>query len=284
MVQGGGRRGYDQADIPPEVVFDAAVRATERVRRPVDLVLWPEDVVGLDTPLAGSPQSARLSALARRLDTTLVVGVTEPVGQHAFRNEIVAYGPSGRPVAVFEKVHRVPFGEYVPWRSFFSHLANLSAVPRDAVAGHGSGMIRTPAGRFAVLVSYEVFFGDRGRSGVSAGGQAILVPTNTSSYSSEQAPSQEIAASQLQAISLGRDLLQAAPTGYSAVLDNDGTVLQRTSLSETAVLRAVLPLRDGSTLYGRAGDLVATVPALVALAVGWAIELADRRRRTAAGA
>ena len=78
---------------------------------------------------------------------------------------------------VFEKVHRVPFGEYVPFRGLFSHLANLDAVPRDAIPGRGSGLMRTPAGPLGILVSYEVFFADRGRSSVRAGAQLLVVPT-----------------------------------------------------------------------------------------------------------
>jgi apolipoprotein N-acyltransferase len=248
------------------------------VRPPVDLVLWPEDIVALSQPLKASPESAQLSEIARRLHTTLVVGVTQTVGATRFRNEIVAYAPSGAVVSVFEKVHRVPFGEYVPWRSFFSHLANLQAVPRDAIVGHGSGMMATPAGRVAVLVSYEVFFPDRGRSGVRAGGQLILVPTNTSSYSSEQAPAQEIAASRLQAIEEGRDLLQAAPTGYSAVVDNRGDVLQRTQLSVSALLRAAVPMRDGETLYTRYGDAPTIIVVLCAALAGWMLAVVERRR------
>ena len=141
----------------------------------------------------------------------------------------------------------------------------------------------TPAGRFAVLVSYEVFFPDRGRSGVRAGGQLILVPTNTSSYSSEQAPAQEIAASRLQAIEEGRDLLQAAPTGYSAVIDNHGNVRQQTSLSVAAVLYATVSLRDGATLYERGGNLPTIVLALLAVAAGWALVLAQRLEQRRSG-
>jgi len=278
IVQGGGRRGLSDLQVPPSVVYAAALKATAHVRPPVDLVLWPEDVVALGRPLRGSPEASRLSEIARRLRTTLVAGITEPVGATKFRNEVVAYSPTGHLVAVFEKVHRVPFGEYVPWRPFFSHLANLSAVPRDAIPGTGSGAISTPAGRFAVLVSYEVFFPDRGRSGVRAGGQLIIVPTNTSSYSNEQAPAQEIAASRLQAIEEGRDLLQAAPTGYSAVIDNRGMVLQQTALSVPAVLRATVPLRDGLTLYARFGDLPTILLALFSVAFGWAVAYRDRRR------
>ena len=178
--------------------------------------------------------------------------MTEPVGTTRFRNEIVAFSPSGRIVAEFEKVHRVAFGEYVPWRGFFAHFANLKDVPRDAIAGDGTGMIATPAGRFAVLVSFEVFFGDRGRSGVRAGGEVVLVPTNTSSYSNDQAPAQEIAASRLQALEEGRFVLQAAPTGYSAVVNPAGDVLQQTQLSKPAVLVASVPLEGGSTVFVRA--------------------------------
>ncbi len=278
LVQGGGTRGLSDLEIPPSVVYTAALRATRRVRPPVDLVLWPEDVVALSGPLRGSPESGQLAAIARRLRTTLVAGVTETVGAKGFKNEIVAYSPSGALAAVFEKVHRVPFGEYVPWRSFFSHLANLRAIPRDAVAGHGSGLMATPAGDLAVLVSYEVFFPDRGRSGVRAGGRIIVVPTNTSSYPSEQAPAQEIAASRLQAIEEGRDLLQVAPTGYSAVIDNRGRVLQETSLSVPAVLKATVPLRDGETVYTRFGDAPTLVLALCSAVAGWA-DFARRRRR-----
>ena len=283
IVQGGGRRGLSDLQVPASVVYAAALRTTTRVRPPVDLVLWPEDVVALGQPLKGSPEAVQLSEIAQSLHTTLVACITEPVGTTQFRNEIVAYSPSGALVAVFEKVHRVPFGEYVPWRSLFSHLANLEAIPRDAISGHGSGMMATPVGPVAVLVSYETFFPDRGRSGVRAGGQLILVPTNTSSYSSEQAPAQEMAASRLQAIEEGRDLLQAAPTGYSTVVDNHGDVLQETPLSVSAVLRATVPLRDGATLYARVGDLPTVLLALCAVLAGWVLAVVERRRERRKG-
>ena len=279
IVQGGGRRGLSDLEVPSSVVYAAALRATMAVRPPVDLVLWPEDTVALGQPLEGSPEGLELSRLARTLHTTLVAGVTETVGISRFRNEVVAYSPSGVLVAVFEKVHRVPFGEYVPWRAFFSHLANLGAVPRDAIAGHESGMIATPAGSLAVLVSYEVFFPDRGLSGVRAGGQLIVVPTNTSSYSSDQAPAQEVAASRLQAVEEGRDLVQAAPTGYSAVIDNRGRVLAQTPLSISAVLRATVPLRIGKTLYNLVGDAPSLLLALFSALVGFALAGLERRRR-----
>jgi len=270
IVQGGGKRGLDQLQVPPSVVYQAALSETAHVTGHPQLILWPEDVVAMGSvPFAGSAVERQLAAIARSYHSTFVVGVTEDVGATRFRNEVVAFSPAGRVVATFEKVHRVPFGEYVPYRSFFSHFANLKDVPRDAIPGTGSGMIATPAGRFAVLISYEVFFADRGRSGVRAGGRMILVPTNTSSYSNDQAPSQEIAASRLQALEEGRYVLQAAPTGYSAIVTPSGVVEDRTALSKPAVIEARVPLLDGSTPYTDAGDEWVLIVSALLLVLGW---------------
>jgi apolipoprotein N-acyltransferase len=279
LVQGGGKRGLNQLQVPPSVVFEAAVRETADVKDPVDLIVWPEDVVAMTRPFRGSAAERTLAGIARSHHATLVAGVTEPVGRRLFRNEIVAFSPAGKLVAVFEKVHRVPFGEYVPFRGFFKHFANLSAVPRDAIPGTGSGMIATPAGRFAVLVSYEVFFADRGRSGVRAGGEVILVPTNTSSYANDQAPSQEISASRLQAIEEGRYVLQVAPTGYSAVVDEYGDVLRQTRLSAPGVLETTVPELSGATIFERFGQLPVVFVAGVAVLVPGGISLRKWRRR-----
>jgi apolipoprotein N-acyltransferase len=270
-VQGGGQRGMDKEEVAPATVFEAELAATAPLRhQPVPgLILWPEDVISLGESLARSPQSQVMAALARSLHTTVVAGVTEPAGNTEFRNEIVAWGPSGRIVSVFEKVHRVPFGEYVPYRSFFAHFANLSEVPTDAIPGRGTGLMRTPAGPLGTLVSFEVFYASRSRTSVRHGAELLIVPTNTSSYTTSQVPTQEVAADAIQAVETGRDLVQAAPTGYSTVVTPRGTVLQRSVLGRRQVLRAVVPLRRGYTPYDHLGDLPYLVVFLLALLLGW---------------
>jgi apolipoprotein N-acyltransferase len=273
-VQGGGVRGLRKSEVSPASVFTAQLRATAEIPsldrgEPPALVLWPEDVVSLDVPLGQSPAEATLGATAVRLHATLAVGVTETVSATAFRNEIVAFGPDGDVVSRFEKVHRVPFGEYVPDRGFFSHLANLSAVPLDAIPGHGDGVLHTPAAPLGTMVSYEVFFASRGRIATRSGAQLLIVPTNTASYSTSQVPTQEIAASRLQAIAEGRDLVQASPTGFSALVDHRGHVLARTSLGLRQVLLGDVGLRTGATVYERLGDLPVLLLSGLLLIVGW---------------
>ncbi|HEX3333271.1 MAG TPA: apolipoprotein N-acyltransferase [Acidimicrobiales bacterium] len=276
LVQGGGARGVSKEQVSATTVFDAQVAASSRVvslGRPPELVLWPEDVVALNRPLAGSPEAALLSSLAAELHTTLVVGVTEPASPTTFRNEIVAWGPNGHVVGVFEKVHRVPFGEYVPLRSFFGHFADLSGVPSDAVPGAGTGLMRTPAGPLGLMVSFEVFYAGRSHESVRAGAELLAVPTNTSSYSTSQVPSQEVAADVVQAVETGRDLVQAAPTGFTTVVTPRGVVVQRSVLGDRQVLTATVALRRGMTPYDHWGDLPVLILSALALGAGWARQL-----------
>jgi apolipoprotein N-acyltransferase len=269
-VQGGGARGLRAIYVDPQVALDAHLAAAAGVARPVDVVVFPENVVSVDGPLAGSAQEASMADVARTLGATTVAGVVTDAGADHFRNAAVAWAPDGAVVARYEKVHRVPFGEYVPLRGVIGHLADLSAVPRDAIAGRGPGVLATPAGRLGVMISYEVFFADRARTAVRAGAEVLLVPTNASSYTTSQVPAQELAAARLRAIESGRDVVQAAPTGFSAVVDAQGRVRRRSRLGTPAVVEATVTRRHGQTPATRLGDAPVMGAALVALAVAWA--------------
>jgi apolipoprotein N-acyltransferase len=114
---------------------------------------------------------------------------------------------------------------------------------------------------------------------VRTGAELLIVPTNTSSYSTGQVPTQEIAASEVQAVQPGRDLLEAAPTGFSAWINHRGVLLARSTLGASQIVPAVLQRRTGFTLYVRYGDPPALLLALVALVAGW-WSAARRRTRT----
>lgn len=281
-VQGGGVRGLHAIFTDASVVFDKQLVPTMEIPAAphVDLVLWPEDVIALDGRLSGTPEAADVSAAARRLGSTVVAGVTEWVGTSWFRNEAVAWTPSGTVGGSYEKVHRVPFGEYVPLRSFFAHLGPTNLVPRDAIPGHGTGLLRTPAAPLGVMISFEVFYPARAASAVRAGARLLVVPTNDASYSTGQVPAQEVAADRLRAIEQGRDLVQAAPTGYTDVVDNRGNLLARTSLGARAVVERTVQLRTGGTWYSVVGDWPLIGLGILALCLLWGAPLASRRERT----
>jgi apolipoprotein N-acyltransferase len=211
----------------------------------------------------------QVGVLAARLNATVLVGVEQDVGRSRYFNEVVAWGPSGEIVASYRKNHHVPFGEYVPWRGLLGRFFDLADVPYDGIPGHGAAYISTPGGPLAVMISYEVFFDGRARSGVSAGGQLLVVPTNTASYRSTQVPTQELAADRIRAEETGRWLVQAAPTGYSTVVRADGSVVRRSTLDRAEVIYATVPLLRGDTIFDSVGDspiwIVAVLSAIAVL-------------------
>lgn len=270
LVQGGGRRGFRAVESDPGDVFDAHLRASDELAGPLDLVVWPEngiDVVDITT----SVEAQDVGAIARRLSATLVAGVTQDVDGGGFENVAVVWDADGEIVDRYVKAHRVPFGEYVPMRDLIDDLVDLSVLPRDAVAGTGEAAVTTPVGKLGVAISYEVFFADRARSAARSGGQVLLVPTNAASFTTSQVPTQEVAAARLRAWETGRWVLQAAPTGYTAVIDHRGRVLSRSTLGRREVLTAEVPMRSGSTIYTRTGDWPLLAIAVTTLLFGfWA--------------
>lgn len=278
LVQGGGPQGTRAADTEEGVVTRRHLRASEALEGDVDLIVWPEDVVDLER-LAGSDEEAALAALAREHAATLVVGVIEDEGADRFRNRAVVFGPDGEGIGSYEKVERVPFGEWVPLRGLLEPIAGDALPARDAMIGTGPAAVDTPVGRLGISISWEVFFGERARAAMRDGGQLLLNPTNGSSYRGTLVQTQQVANSRMRAIETGRWVLQTAPTGFTAVVTPDGDVLQRTAVSERAILYDTVALRTGRTIYVRYGDAVALVLAAAGLVAGWALHRSARPGR-----
>ena len=128
------------------------------------------------------------------------------------------------------------------------------------------------------MISWEVFFGGRAREGVREGAGVILNPTNGASYTGTIVQTQQVASSRLRAIETGRWVVQAAPTGFSEFVTPNGTVIDRTAVSEQAVIRHVVELRDGRTWYVSLGDRPWIVLLVLTLAVSWLLTRRDDRR------
>jgi apolipoprotein N-acyltransferase len=280
IVQGGGPQHTRAADTDDREVFLRHLDASADVQGPVDLVLWPENVVAVEGPLKDTQENRELSALAKRLDTTLVIGTTEGISDTHFLNAAVVYNPDGSMGERYDKVRIVPFGEYVPFRSLIEKFAgpNSGLSTRDATAGTKPAIVNTPVGTMGVSISWEVFFASRARDAIGHGGDVLLNPTNGSSYWLTIVQSQQVASSRLRSIETGRWTLQAAPTGFSAIVDPDGNVDQRSSISERTVLQQTIQRRGGQTISTIVGPWPMLALSLVGIALGW---YGQRRSRSA---
>ena len=287
VVQGGGPQRTRATPTGAARVFANQLEANQQVATPVDLVLWPENVVNpVPLPASGwrhedrlyaDDATAALTAEAARLDAVLVPGWfhRDADDSTANLNYQTAIEPDGSVVDRYDKVRTVPFGEYVPMRGLVERLAPDMLPARDLRPGIGPAILDTSVGRLGIAISWEVFFEHRTRDAVQNGGEVILNPTNAASYWLTQVQTQQVAASRLRALETGRWVLQVAPTGFSAVIDPQGRVLQRTGVGEQAVLHHRVERRQGLTWASRMGTWPMAVLSLLAMAGAWT---ASRRR------
>jgi apolipoprotein N-acyltransferase len=282
-VQGGGEQGTSALEVPSRLVTERHVEATSTLQpdESLDMVLWPENVIDT-TDFPSSEQYVAVAAQARRLGVPIAVGITEDVPGERDRvtNAQVVVTPDGAITSRYDKVRRVPFGEYVPLRGMLEAIgAPVDEIATDAIAGTAPAVLDLPDGtRLAVVISWEVFFGGRAREGVDAGGQVILNPTNGASYTGTIVQTQQVASSRLRAIETGRWLVQAAPTGFSEFVTPNGRVIDRTAVSEQAVIRHTVGLRSGRTWYVTLGDRPWFVLLVLTLLVAWLLVRLDDRR------
>ncbi len=305
VVQGGGPQRTRAATSDAKAVFQRHLDASRQIRTPVDLVVWPENVISVEGRLQDNPEHAQLQQLARDLDATLLVGATEGISRTEFLNAEIVYGPDGTMGARYDKVRIVPFGEYVPFRPLIERLAGDSGIPsRDAVPGEGPAVVPTPVGPVGVVISWEVFFSSRARDAIGNGGEVLTNPTNGSSYWLTQVQSQQVASSKLRALETGRWMLQAAPTGFSTIVDPEGHVVDcsitrrdvvptptpwteptdqtcRTTVSEAAVLETTITRRVGQTWQTIVGPWPIMLAALLAAVGAWVWTLRRDRQRAA---
>ena len=266
-VQGGGPQGTLAINTNPRDVVERHIAATRTINSTnLDMVIWPENVIDV-ADFYNSDERIEIAEQAARLGAPFVVGITEDVNARYFTNAQIVVNEDGTLGDRYDKVRRVPFGEFVPLRGLLEALgAPVDRIPRDALAGSDIARLQVGDTTVGVAISWEVFFSGRANEGIEAGGSMLVNPTNGSSYTGTILQTQQIASSRLRAIENGRWLVQVSPTGFSAFISPTGEVFDRTGVSEQRVLERTINLRSGRTLYSNLGDLPFIVVMVAVLA------------------
>jgi len=253
---------------------------------PPDLSVWPENALDEDparAPAFGSLVRRTVTAVGRPALIGAITG--SPAGRQF--NEGQVYDGRARLVDRYRKVHLVPFGEYVPWRSVLGWISALRQIPRDLTPGTRPHTVACPAGdagcgglagmRFGTVICFENTFPSLDRRLVAEGAEFLVVQTNNASYGRTAASRQHLIMSRLRAVENGRWVVHAAISGISAFVDPHGAVHQATGLFALATDRMSIRASTARTLYTRLGDWF---PWASGAAVLGLIAWPRRRRRT----
>lgn len=223
-------------------------------------VIWPETAIPyrLQTQYDVVRPNAAAVALIRASipkGGALITGANRDVGKDTWNSVHVLTG-QGRIVSTYDKHHLVPFGEYVPARSFLSQIgiAKIAHGRGDYSFGNGPHNITIPGAPAAsALVCYEAIFPaeavGRNRPGW------LLNVTNDAWFGNSAGPYQHFSSARLRAIEQGLPMVRAANTGISAVVDPYGRIIAYLPLGARGILDAALPQARKPTLYARFGDL-----------------------------
>ncbi len=260
----------DQADKwKPELattVFETYLSLTEEPAsdggaRPDGLVvIWPETAVPFllsEAPVAveaiadSLPPGGRLLTGAVRVERN-----PEAVNGADYFNSILQVAPDGHLSTLYDKVHLVPFGEFLPFQDLVERigLEQLTQLP----GGFSAGVERTSLQveglpPFSPLICYEIVFPGAALNDADRPAW-ILNVTNDAWFGLTPGPYQHLLQARVRAVEEGVPVIRAANTGVSAVIDANGRVVSRLGLGESGIIDAALPAVAPPTLYARAGD------------------------------
>ena len=233
-----------------------------------DLIVWPESPAPFynSDPLFRDAVSnvARQSQLVAR---RAALGFKAPAlaKRRQIYNSGALVGPNGDWVARYDKIHLVPFGEYVPFKQIFSFAGGLT----KEVGDFSRGTSRAPldAGtKLGVFICYESIFPDDIRQFANNGAQVLVNISNDGWYGDSGAYAQHIKQARMRAVENARWLLLDTNTGLTAAIDPNGRIIASAPRKTRTVLRAPYALSNVTTFYTRHGDWFAYLCAIISLA------------------
>jgi apolipoprotein N-acyltransferase len=251
----------------------------------VHLIVWPEAA----TPFFFANDRdfrARLLLLARDVDRPLLFGspsYTREGDQDIMYNSAFLVGSEATVLGRYDKIHLVPFGEYIPLRRVLVFLDKLVEGIGDFRSGETYTVMAVPQGRFAVLICFEVIFPDLVRHFVRQGAQFLVNITNDAWFGYSPASYQHLSMVVFRAVENRLPIVRAANTGISAVIEPTGELVEQTNLFERTWIKGrIIPAAGLTTFYTRWGDLFAYGCWVVTVAaMAWGILRHIRRTRLA---
>jgi apolipoprotein N-acyltransferase len=192
--------------------------------------------------------------------------VANPQRPPELYNSAALIGPNGDWAARYDKVHLVPFGEYVPFKSLFVFAEKLTREVGDFTPGAERKPLDLGAYKVGAFICYESIFPDEIREFAQRGAQVFVNISNDGWFGASGAPGQHLNMARMRAIENRRWLLRATNTGITASIDPYGRVVARAPLNERIEVQAPYAIISSTTFYTRHGDWFAYLCVIISIA------------------
>ena len=242
----------------------AAQHATEKI----GVIVWPESPAPF---FVNDPRfHDTLSAIARNTKAWMVTG---SIGSNSPRpnddspvfNSAAVISPGGEWTARYDKVHLVPFGEYLPFPSLFSFAGGLTKEVGAFARGTSRRPLKAGDQRLGIFICYESVFPDEVRQFANQGAQVFVNISNDGWYGDSGAYAQHLNQTRMRAIENDRWILSTTDTGVTASIDSWGRIATRIPRRQRTTLLAPYALTSVTTFYTRHGDWFAFACAIISI-------------------
>lgn len=234
-----------------------------------DLIIWPETALPFYF-LHDEDLTRETLKLVRACGAYFLLGSPSfrKDGQDIrYYNSAYLVDPRGEVVGKYDKIHLVPYGEYVPFKRYFPFLGKMVEAVGDFESGKKGQILLWGSEKIGVLICFEAIFPELTRSMVQNGAQLLINITNDAWFGTSSAPYQHLSMIVFRAVENRLAVARAANTGISAFIDPVGRCLDKTPLFEEAIRTRALPLMNHGSFYARYGDIFAVGCILISVIV-----------------
>ncbi|MDH2444646.1 apolipoprotein N-acyltransferase [Amnibacterium sp. CER49] len=247
-VQPNTHAGYFDPRNDPSKNLDATVQATVPVLgRGAELVVWPEGASEGD-PFADPSIRTRFDSVASLAQAPLLAGAIT-VRDGVYRNSSILWRAGEGIVGLYDKVHPVPFAEYVPDRAFWTPFAPdlLKLIGRDYAIGTRSPVLDVGRARIGVDICFDIADDGLILGSVADGAQLLVGQTNNADFGTTEENQQQLAIARLRAIETGRSVVTVSTVASTTIIAPDGATIDAAKPFTRAALLDAVPLATGTT-------------------------------------
>jgi len=220
------------------------------------MIVWPESAIPFVFE-RDIDYTEQLQAFQKRLDAYLLFGtiLQRDPKQPVFTNGAALLSKDGSLSYLYDKIHLVPFGEYVPLRQVLFFVDKLAYGIGDYVSGDSYIQAVTPFGSFPTLICYEIIFPGLARKFFVRGGDFLVTITNDAWFGTTNGPYQHFSMAVFRAIENRKPVVRAANSGISGFIDSNGRIGKTTELMTRTILVNDIKTDRTITFYTKYGDL-----------------------------